>query len=161
MKKLITLFSVLVLAITSLFAQSVSSAVTGGTVLNLISTSGVIIDSITFTATTTNNTTVKFYDSSTTATNIVRAAYSRYASYTTNYDQVWTNESGLLVTNTFDGRYTYPTSVAAVTNERPKLFTLVVVAGSQRTKETVLIPGRGLTLLSDYAGIVEVNYRNQ
>lgn len=158
--KFFALITGLFVLASTMFAQTAVSAVTGGTAVNLLSTGGYIIDSITFTATTTNNTTVKFYDSSSTATNIVRAAYTSYSSYSTNFDSVFTNEAGILVTNTFVGRYTYPTSVSAVTNERPKLTTIVVPASGQRTKDTTIINARGLTLLSDYDGIVEVTYRS-
>ncbi len=162
MKKLTNLFIGLCLLASTAFAQvTISQAVTGGTVANLLSTGGVIVDSITFTATTATNTTVKLYDSSTAGTNIVRAAYTSYASYATNFSTVFTNESGILVTNSFDGRWTYPTAVSAVTNERPKVLNFVVPGSGQRTKDTIWSPSRGITILTSNDGIVEVTYRTQ
>lgn len=162
MKNLFKLLASLTLVAFAAFGQvTISQAVTGGTVANLLSSGGVVVDSITFTASTTTNTTVKIYDSSTTATNYVAAAYSRWASYATNYDNVWTNESGILVTNSFSGRYTYPTSVSAATNERPKVLNFVVPGSGQRTKDTLWTPARGITILTSNDGIVEVTYRTQ
>lgn len=160
MKKFLTFLISLVVGF-GVLAQSVSQSVTGGTALNLLSSGGVVVDSITFTASTSTNTTVKIYDSASTSTNYVQAAYSRYASYTTNFDSVFTNESGILVTNTFNGRWTYPTSVSASTNERPKVLNFIVPGSGQRTKETVWIPAKGVTILTSNDGIVEVNYRVQ
>lgn len=145
----------------ALTAQTVSQAITASTATTLLTTSGYIIDSITFTASTSTNTTVKIYDSSSATTNIVRPSYSNWTSYATNFDSVFTNESGILVTNTFSGRWTYPTTVAAVTNERPRVFNFVVPGSTQRTKETVWTPLRGVTIFTDQAGVVEVNYRPQ
>lgn len=162
MKKLINSILIGLFAAFSAFAQvTISQAITGGTVANLLASGGVIVDSITFTATTATNTTVKLYDSSAATTNVVRAAYTSYASYATNFDTVFTNESGILVTNTFDGRWTYPTAVSAVTNERPKVLNFVVPASGQRTKDTIWSPARGITILTSNDGIVEVTYRSQ
>lgn len=162
MKKLINVMLGLFLTASVAVAQvTISQSITGGTVANLLASGGVIVDSITFTATTATNTVVKLYDSSTATTNIVRAAYTSYASYATNFDTVFTNESGILVTNTFDGRWTYPTAVSATTNERPKVLNFVVPASGQRTKDTIWSPARGITILTSNDGIVEVTYRTQ
>jgi hypothetical protein len=162
MKKLASyLVSLTLMAFCALGQTTISQAITGGTVANLLDEGGVLVDSITFTASTSTNTTVKLYDSSTTSTNYVVAAYSRYASYATNFDSVFTNAEGVLVTNTFSGRWTYPTSVSASTNERPKVLNFVVPGSGQRTKDTLWTPARGITILADQDGIVEVTYRKQ
>ena len=162
MKKLISFALIGLLSAFGALAQvTISQSITGGTAANLLATGGVVVDSITFTATTSTNTTVKLYDSSSTSTNYVAAAYTRYASYATNFDSVFTNENGILVTNTFSGRYTYPTSVTAATNERPKVLNFVVPGSGQRTKDTIWTPARGITILTSNDGIVEVTYRTQ
>ena len=162
MKKLINVMLGLFLTASMAVAQvTISQSITGGTAANLLAAGGVVVDSITFTATTSTNTTVKLYDSSTTSTNYVATAYTRWASYATNFDTVFTNESGILVTNTFSGRWTYPTSVSAATNERPKVMNFVVPGSGQRTKDTIWTPARGITILTSNDGIVEVTYRTQ
>lgn len=160
MKKLIlSTLSALVLMVLPVFADMEVTTLTGGTPVNLLSTSK-IIDNITVLATTTNVTTLKCYDSSTSTTNIVRAAYTSYASYSTNWSTVFTNESGLLVTNSFTGRYTAPTANSAITNERPKVAVLAVPGSAQLNKDVTLLLTRGLTLLSDKDCVVTVTYRN-
>lgn len=134
------------------------TTLTGGTPVNLFDT-GKIIDNITVLATTTNVTTLKAYDSSTSTTNIVHAAYTSYSSYSTNWSVTFTNESGLLVTNSFTGRYTAPVANAAVTNERPKAVTLAVPGSAQLSKDVTLLLTRGLTLVSDKDCVVTVTYR--
>lgn len=161
MKNLFKLLITLALGMSVVLGQSISQSVTGGTALNLLASGGVVVDSITFTASTSTNTQVKVYDSSTTATNYVAAAYTGWSSYATNFDNVFTNESGILVTNSFSGRYTYPTSVSASTNERPKVLNFVVPGSGQRTKDTLWTPARGITILTSHDGIVEVTYRTQ
>ncbi len=161
MKKITTLaLALLFTTIINLRADNIVIPVTANVVSNLF-VNGKIIDSISVTATTTNITTFKFYDSSNTSTTIVQAAYQNWASYATNITQVFTNESGLLVTNTFVGRWTYPTSVTASTNTRPVTVTLVAPASSMRSQTFRLLTLHGLNVIPNFDGIVEVEYRPQ
>ena len=157
MKKLFLLIAALA-CLTSAFADSAVSTLTANTAANILATPKAI-DSITVTATTTNITTVRFYDSSTTSTTLVQAAYQRWASYQTNYSTVFTNEANLLVTNTFRGTWTYPTSVSVATNARPAILTLIIPASSQRTKIGNLLTIQGLTAQANQDAIVEVDYK--
>ena len=156
MKKLLLLCSLL--CVLNIRADEVVSATVANTPLNLLAT-GKVIENITFTATTAAITTLKVYDAATATTNYIQAAYSSYASYSTNFNVVFTNSAGLLVTNTFAGIYTGPTAVSAVTNQRPRLVTIVVPASSIRSKDVQIQTSLGLTVVSDIAGIVEVTYR--
>lgn len=159
MKRYLSLIAAVVLSFSASAQQMEVVELAANTVSNLLSTPK-IIDNITVLATTTNNTIVKFYDSSAVSTSIVRAAYTRYASYATNYNVVFTNAAGLLVTNTFVGRFTAPTDVSAVTNERPKVLTLVIPASSQVSQDVTIQTLRGLTAVPTYGAIVTVTYRN-
>jgi hypothetical protein len=161
MKKLFTIIAALALLAVSVLraqADSVASAVTAGACSNLLS-SPKLVSSITVTATTTNTTTFKFYDTSNTTTTRVQAAYSSYSSYNTNFSTIFTNEDGLLITNSFKGIYTYPTSVSASTSSLPAVVTIVIPASSQRTKSVRLQNVRGLAVVPDKDGIVEVDYQ--
>lgn len=126
-----------------------------------IATAPMTLLSLTLTATTANATTFKFYDfndATASKTNVAYAATVRWSSYTTNYDVLVTNESSIVLTNTFSGLYTYSTVVAAVTNERPRVITVTVPASSQRTLTLSKRLRNGLVGQSDYAGLVEVEY---
>lgn len=157
-KLLLALALIAALAFTSK-ADNLVYPLTANVVSNLF-TVGKIIDTITVTATTTNTTTLKFYDSSNTTTTYVAAAYSNYTSYATNFSQIFTNESGVLITNSFTGRWTYPATVAASTNTIPAIYTIVVPASGQRTKEVHLQTMRGLNVIPNFGAIIEVDYRN-
>lgn len=159
MKKLITLALALLTITFAARADSIAITLTANVVSNLF-TSGKIIDNITFTATSTNITTAKFFDSSNTSTTIVQAAYDNYAHYNTNITYVFTNEAGLLVTNNFIGVWVYPTTVSASTNTRPTLQTIVVPGSATRSKDVRILTLHGLNVVANQAGIVEVTYRN-
>ena len=136
------------------------TTLTANTAANIIA-QGAAVQNLTATATTTNLTTIKFYDSSTTGTNIVQAAYTSTISYATNYSSVFTNESGVLVTNTFDGWYTGPLAVSASTNAKTAVFTLIVNGSSQRIRDVNLQLVRGLTAVANYGAILETSYKTR
>jgi len=155
--KILVVLAIALVTITSR-ADTIAIPVAANVVSNLF-TNGKQISQIIATATSTNITTFKFYDSSNTSTTIVQAAYQNWASYATNFSTTFTNESGVLITNSFSGIWTYPTSVSASTNARPVVLTLVVPAGAQRTKVINLLTIHGLNVIPNQSGIVEVDYR--
>jgi hypothetical protein len=160
MKRFFTYLSVLFMGILALGQDYTSAVTVANTPAVLVSAPAKLL-SLTLTASTANITTFKFYDynSATAArTNIIYAATVGYTAYTTNMTQVFTNEMGLVLTNTFAGLYREATVVAAVTNERPRVITMVVPASSQRTLTLSRQLRVGLVTQSDYAGIVEVEY---
>ena len=157
MKKLL-IATLLVGASLVVKSDSIAWPVASGVSSNLLSV-GTLIDNITVTSTSTNITTLRFYDSSTTSTSVVRGAYSQVRSYATNFSVVFTNEADLLITNSFRGTWTYPTSVSAVTNSLPVWTTLVVPAGASRSKDYRGQTIRGLTVVPNADAIVEVDYR--
>lgn len=159
MKKLLIGLSAL-FASFSLFAQADASLVrsmAANTVSNYLS-GKYIIDSIRIVNTSTNNATIKFYDWATAATSVVRAAYTTVTSYATNYNSVYTNSAGIVATNTYKGWYTANTTVAAVTNEQSRLGEFQVTASTTRDLPFNPVVVRGLTVLSDQAGTIEVVY---
>lgn len=157
MKKLLISLCAALLTFVS-FADNVAVTVPADTATSLL-TVPVITDEFTFTATTATTATVKIYDSATTTTNYVQATYVKYASYTTNISSVFTNENGVILTNTFSGLYTYPATVSAVTNSIPAILTVVIPGNTQRSKTIRLQVMRGLVAVSNGAVIVEVDYR--
>jgi hypothetical protein len=158
MKKLLSLALGLILAFAGFADNYTSAALTGGTASTLLSSGGYAIAQLTFTASTTNATTIKVYDSSS-STNVVRAAYTNFTTYATNFNSVFTNESGVLITNTFDGTYTGPVANAAVTNERPVLAQFIVVGNGQRTLSFNTPVARGLVAVASANGTLEVQYQ--
>lgn len=154
MKKLLALFVGVVLGV-SAQAQFSFTSVTGGTPANVF-TNPVQLVSLTLTASTANNTTFQFWDLSDTNYTIVTPSYTAGLSYTTNWNNVYTNDlSGSLYTNTFSGIYTTTTTVAAATNTMPTMLTVIVPASGQRTVNLRYSAVRGIAVLSDYNGIVE------
>lgn len=141
-------------------AQQVVTDLVSNTSSNLL-TIPAIIDSVTFTATNATSTTIRFYDSAS-ATNIGIAAYISYA--TSNYTATvtFTNENGIIITNTTVGVFTYPITNAAATNSLPTLFTIVVPGAAtpqQRTRAIKAQVSRGLTAVSTGNGVIEIEYR--
>jgi hypothetical protein len=158
-KLLITLLAALGIASAALAqnTQYALTSITAGTAAN-VSAYPIDVVQLTFTASTTNNTTVKFYDSNTTTTNIVRAAYGRLITYSTNWTATYLDPQGVTITNTFVGQFTTPSSVAAVTNTRPVLASFVVPASSQRIFTVSLHTASGFTADASANGILETTY---
>lgn len=148
----------------SAFAQNktVTAAVTYGTPALVLTGGKYEVLGVLFQNSVATNTTLKFYDAGTASTSIVRQAYTSYSSYATNFNNVWTNTAGLLITNTFAGTYRASTSVAAVTNERPKILgPLAAPASAVLTVDDLgFSPNLGLVALSDFAsGTLQITYR--
>lgn len=129
------------------------------TVSNVVSGRYNVPELVFINTSSSNNATLKFYDWATAATSVVRAAYITTSSYETNYTVITTNSAGLLSTNSFTGYVTVAVNNSAVTNEQTRLATVVVPAATTRTLPVEFITARGLTVLSDVAGLLEVTYR--
>lgn len=161
MKKLLSLALLLTLP---LFAQAqrsqlmVATALAANTSSNVLAAAS-IIDNFVVLNSTTNIVTVNFYDSNTTATNYTQAAYTSYSTYATNFSVVFTNQTGVLVTNTFVGAYTGPTANSASTNTRPLVTSLIVPASSVLNKDVTLQVMKGLTAQPDGAVRLITTYR--
>lgn len=142
--------------------KTITAALTYGTPSLVLTGGKYEILGVLFQNSVATNTTLKFYDAGTASTSIVRQAYTSYSSYATNFNNVWTNTAGLLVTNTFAGVYRASTSVAAVTNERPKILgPLAAPASAVLTVDDLgFSPNLGLVALSDTAsGTLQITYR--
>lgn len=159
MKRLIIALS-LALGLSAAAAEKVAIAtLTAATPANVLSGGKYLIKSITVVnGNSTNNGRVFAYDAATAITNVVRSAYVSYATVSSNWVTVFTNASGLVITNTFTGLATVGTENAAVTNERPKIATILVPAGDIVTRQTRIAPNLGLTLFSTVAADVEIVY---
>lgn len=164
MKTLFTgILTFALVALTALMARAdtfASASLTAGTASTLLSAGGSRIFTLTFTATSANATTVKVYDSSS-GTNVIRPTYTSFVTYSTNFNSVFTNESGVVITNTFVGQFTAPVINSAVTNERPALATFVVTGNGQRTIELDTSVARGLVAVANQTGVLEVRYDKQ
>ena len=162
MKFLKSLFTAVALlaAVLTTQAQQLQSLVTtaANTATNLLSGAYVIDNFIAINA-TTNNVTLKFWDSSDNTTNIVQAAYTSYSRYATNYSTVITNESGFVYTNTFAGIYTQPTAVTTSTNAKPVIQIMLIPAGLTLNKDVRMITLRGLTAASSDVLTLLTTYR--
>jgi len=148
--------AIALLCIVSVKADSVVVTATAGAA-TVVSTNHITVSDITVTASTTNVTTVRFFDSQS-LTTYVQAAYTSFASYATNFSQIFTNESGVLITNTFTGVATLPTAVSVATNTIPTLYTIIVPASAQRTKIVRIQTMRGLVAVASSEAIIEVDY---
>lgn len=159
MKKLLL---IALLALSTLVAKAdgvALTSLTAGVASNLLSGT-FIVDKVAVIATTTNITTVKFYDTSNTTTSYVAAAYTRYTGYATNFSNIFTNEAGLLITNTYAGWYTAPVSVSAATNSRPVLYQVSSPASSILSQDVKFQTIRGLAAVPDQDCQVVITYRN-
>lgn len=153
---------ILTLALVLGFAARAATAVTdiavAGTAYNVLATPATLT-TVAFTSTTTNTAVLRLFDSATTTTNYVRAAYTNWVSYATNFSVVITNGDGVLVTNTFDGSFSGPVTVAAATNTLPLLTILIAPPNQTVTKQITVPTARGLTAVGNGVGVLEVNYR--
>lgn len=147
------------LLVANLKAAETTVTLTANTPVNLF-TSGKAIHNITAFATSANITTLKFFDSSSTSTTMVQAAYSSISSYNTNFVQVFTNESNVVITNTFSGIWTYPTAVTVATNTLPTLKTVLIPASSDVNQNVALQTIRGLTVVPNQNAIISITYSN-
>ena len=159
LKEAVAVSLIILTAVLPAFADTTVASLTAATPANVLSAPE-LISNISILATTTNNTTVIFYDTTGTSTNYVQAAYTSYVSYATNYDVVFTNSASILVTNTFRGRYTAPVVNTISTNQRPKMITIIVPASAQYSSDVQLHPLKGLTLLADHAATVTLTYQH-
>lgn len=158
MKKLFLFLSLLALLTAKSKADNVAAIITAGSVSNLVSVP-FIADEITVMATSTNLTIVRFYDTATTTTSYVQAATLSYSSYNTNYNEVFTNENGIVLTNTFSGLYTHSTVVSAATNSLPAVQTIILPGNSTYNKTVHLQAFRGVSVVPDNDIVVSLDFR--
>ena len=71
---------------------------------------------------------------------------------------MFTNATGIVITNTFTGISNDGTSVSAATNELPKRLTFVLPGTAARTLSPVIQTARGATFYSTSGGILELTY---
>lgn len=149
-------------------ADSIASAVAAGTPLTLLSNNVERIESIVFINTNAaTQATLYFYDSDASdtragaQTNYVVSATTTYAKLWRTNTRIFTNSSGLLVTNIAYGYSNVATTVAASTNERTRILTMVVPAANSLTLTDVgIVPSLGFTVYSTAAGTINVTYSN-
>jgi hypothetical protein len=148
--------------ITSAYAQKTASAdVTAATPALLLSGGKYVVQDILFASTSTNVGTFWFYDSPTnTVTNLVTAATVSISTVATNWTQVFTNATGIVVTNTFTGISHLSTAVGTNLVERTRLRQSIVVAGGIVVIPSIALqPTSGLVVYSTVPGIVQLTYK--
>lgn len=137
-----------------------SSTGAANTVSNVLSAGGYLLKSVYWVNTSTNVALIKFYDTANTTTTMVQLAYTQLGTpYATNVANVWTNASGLVVTNTLPGIYTPSSTVSQATNERPYVLQLTVAAsGTINLTDVNREVGMGLAVLPNQAGQYMLTY---
>lgn len=159
MKKLFLITLASLLALANLTAQTQYSGELTAATPAEVSDDPVLATELTVINGNTAASVIKLYDTSEASTNIVRAAYSRFISYATNYNVLSTNQQGFVWTNTFAGTFTGPSAVSAVTNERPAVVTRTVPALTTRTYTINVSTLRGLAVVSSQnTNTVEITY---
>lgn len=119
------------------------------------------INSISITASTTNNVTLTFYDAPYTNLTYVVSSYTlNVLSAPTNYVNVYTNVYGTVERWTNTVIRSTATTVAASTNTFPLLFQMVVPTNSTATytPTTRLFTAYGLTVTNNQPATIVVDY---
>lgn len=137
-----------------------ASTATANVVSNVFSAGGYLLKAITWVNTSTNVALIKFYDTSSTVTNITNGAYTTYGTpYATNWVNTFTNAGGIIITNTTPGIYTPSTSVSAATNERPYVYQMIVAPSAAVTVSDLgRMVGNGLAVLPNQSGTYSLVY---
>lgn len=162
MKNILIVLIAVLAFVTPVRAQLTTTAnVTAATPALLLSGGKYVVQEIMFLNSSTNAGSFWLYDSPTnTVTNIVKAATVSISTVNTNWSDVFTNATGIVITNTFTGVSHVSTSVAASTNELTRLRPSIVPAGGARTISGIALqPQNGVVVYSTVAGIVEVTYK--
>jgi hypothetical protein len=134
--------------------------VAANTSSNLLSAPAIVRSMVWYNTNATANL-VKLYDSSSTSTNYSRLTNNVLTSYTTNWNSIFTNANGIVITNSFTGLYTALVPVAAATVERPKVTQFIVPAlGSLTLTDQNLSFGRGVTAVPTTTGTYVITYDN-
>lgn len=141
--------------------KTLVASLTYNTPTNLLAGGKYTILEVLFQNAHATNSTIKFYDSATSSTNYVQAAYTAYSSYATNYSTTFTNTAGIIITNTWTGTYRSSSSVSASTNERPAVLGPFFIQASATTtvSDLAVSPNLGLTVYSGASGTLQITYR--
>lgn len=159
MKKLFIIAALSLSLLSTIGQQAMTlTSLTANTVSNVVA-QACIIDNFTILNSTTNNARVDFFDAATAVTNYTQAAYTKYVTYSTNFNVVFTNTTGVLVTNTFVGLYTAPEAGTSGSIARAKVASLVIPANSTLNKDVKLQTVLGLTAVPDQSLTLITTYR--
>lgn len=131
MKKLITALSVIGLAAAS-YAASVTVTIPANTITNVLTANNgnVKVTQFVLAATTSTNTAVSVYDSTSSTLTYVNPAYTNIVSYATNQTILWTNYFGVVNGWTNVMLVDVPNVVAASTNSYPVRFGAAATGGT-------------------------------
>lgn len=121
MKKLIAIISLLAALAFSASAVTLSQTIASGVMTNIIGMAGgpVRVTQVILVASTTNNASLQFVDTTTNWLLFTNSAYTNILSYGTNYVQTWTNYYGATNSVTNLAYYDVTNSVAGTTNNLP------------------------------------------
>jgi hypothetical protein len=164
----VTKFFIALFAALSLGFQAAAQVIASGTLAaatsTVISTDGVAILSLQISDTSGSANAVVVYDNDTAAsTNIARLQYTSAGSYTTNRVTTFTNRAGVVQSFTNTVLYPYTTTVAAVTNEAPRVLTTVLTANQTQqfnniNADTPLSTTRGLVIRPVGTAVYTITY---
>jgi hypothetical protein len=138
------------------FATNILAATT-----NALITNATEVTSITLLAGGTGNETVALFDSALGKTVWTNAAYTNYATYSSNLVVTSTNAQGIITTNTYTGvAYSLVVTNAAATNAMVPAVVVTVPAGAQSTVLGRWDFARGVTATNASTNVtVILNYR--
>lgn len=156
MKKLFLLFGLCA----ALNAAEVLTTVTANTGLTLLTGKKHVL-TVTLFNETTNNATIKFYDSIGNSTNIVVGAYTNVSQAPASYTNTYTTPEGATITNVFNGVTTTYTAVPAATNQRTAAFNFSARKSSTTQKLFARQFVQGVTIFSTETMDVLVEYEDQ
>lgn len=170
MKKLYILIASLTLIVSAQAQLMLSTNITAGAGLHLLSLSRAKVYSIEVSS--TNAYTYRFYDNDNAiltpyatngfyGTNFVNGAYISRSTYATNLLSQFTNYNGFINYNTNVGLYTLTTTNAATTNAMPFLANITTGGAETRVSYVDALFNRGVLIHSTGNGNITVYYRQE
>ena len=171
MKKLYILIASLTLVVSAQAQLMLSTNITAGAGLHLLSTTRAKVYSIEVSS--TNAFTYRFYDNDNVSnvpngstngfygTNFVNGAYISRSTYATNLLSQFTNYNGFVNYNTNVGLYTLTTTNAASTNAMPALANITTAGAETRVSYVDALFNRGVLIHTTGNGSITVYYRQE
>lgn len=143
----------------SLMADVAVSTKTTGSLFNLLSTGGKVIDSVTVVPSGTN-TVLRLYDSATTNITYVTAEYVTEVPTVSSVVTTWVGVTGVTNSITNSAMTMVTTTNAAATNTLPLLKVFATPSTAIGTITDPIILRKGLTISNDVACTVIVEYHS-
>lgn len=169
MKKILLALALVGMAVSS-FAQGIlSTNISNGAGMHLLSTNRIRVYSIE--VTTTNAYTFKFWDNDNTATsgttpgfwstNFINAAYVTRGTYPTSYVNTYVGYNGYTNYTTNSGIWGYTTTNAASTNALAPMFQIATSGAETRVNYVDAVFTRGVLINASGNGTITLYYRQE